>query len=358
MLTIEDLFIEGYEQVIEAKDPSVGLHCFIAIHNTALGPSLGGVRFYPYTSDEEALLDVLRLAKAMTYKSSIAHTGLGGGKAVIIGDPAKLKTPEFLERFGEVVNSLGGRYIAAEDVGTNLYDMVHIHKGTRYVAALPTSSSSGDPSPFTAHGVLVGIRAVASTLWGSTELKGKRIAVQGLGNVGGKLAQNLFWEGADLIVADINKERTEYFNRVYEAEVVSPEEIHQVSCDIFAPCALAGILNPFSIPDLRCLAVAGGANNQLSDPVMGELLQRRQILYAPDYVINAGGILNAASEFDPTGYHSKAARAKVDHLFAVLIEIFEESNRRNLPTNYIADAIAERNLEQRIGVRQTPLVWH
>jgi len=357
MLTIKEILIPGYEKVIEGLDPARGLHCFIAIHNITLGPSLGGTRIHAYHTPEEALQDVLRLAKAMTYKSAVVEDGLGGGKSVIIADPHKDKTPELLHAFAEVVDSLKGMYIAAEDVGTNTDDMKLIRQRTPYVCALSTDKSSGDPSRFTAWGIYRGIQAVAKKLWGSPSLLNKTVAIQGLGNVGGKLANWLFWEGANLIVADIDAKLTHLPIHDFGAKLIPPEQFCQTECDILAPCALGGIFNAQSIPLLRCQAIAGGANNQLSDWEQGHLLLERNILYAPDYIINAGGIINAAGEFEPGGYNPKNVRSQVSLIYDHLLSIFDKAEVEHKPTNVVADEIAEYNLTNRIGKRSQPITF-
>ena len=301
MLTIKEIIIPGFEKVIEGQDPARGLHCFIAIHNSRLGPSLGGTRIHAYSSPDDALNDVLRLAKAMTYKSAVAEDGLGGGKSVIIADPNKGKTPELLHAFAEVLDSLQGKYIAAEDVGSTISDMALIRQKTPYVAALSTDTSSGDPSRFTAWGVFRGIQAVSKKLWHSKSLKGRKIAIEGLGNVGGKLANLLFWEGAELIVCDINEKVIHQAAHDYAAKVIAPEEFCRIECDILAPCAMGGTINSKTIPQLRCQAIAGAANNQLENPKIGQELLEKNILYAPDYIINSGGIINAAAELMNAG---------------------------------------------------------
>lgn len=357
MLTIKEIKIPGFEKVIEGKYPEVGLHCLIAIHNTILGPALGGVRIYPYKTKEEALTDVLRLAEAMTYKSALAENGLGGGKSVIILDPSQSKTKELLYAFGEVVNSLNGSYIAAEDLGTSIADMTFVSERTPYVAAIASKKSSGDPSTFTARGVFRGIQAVSKKIWGTDSVKGKKIAIMGLGAVGSKLVPILFWEGADLIVTDLNEQIVEQFVHDYGATSVRPDEIFSVDCDIFSPCALGGILNSETISKLKCKAVAGSANNQLLERKNGIELMERKILYAPDYVINSGGIINAAAEFEPNGYDSKYARDKVDHLYDILINLFNQSKAKNIATNLIADQIAESNIKNLIGKRKHKIAF-
>lgn len=357
MLKIKEVKVTGFEKVIEGHDPSRGLHCFIAIHNTTLGPALGGIRIHPYQTSDEALTDVLRLAKAMTYKSAVAEDGLGGGKSVIIADPRNAKTPELLHAFAEVVDSLQGTYIGAEDVGTTTADMTLIRQRTPYVAALASEKSSGDPSRFTAWGIYRGIQAVCKKLWHTKSLRGRKIAIEGLGNVGAKLANILFWEGADLIVTDLHHKTIQQHVHDYAAVAIDPDAIFGVECDIFAPCALGGILNSTTIPQLKCKAVAGSANNQLLSSEQGIELMERKILYAPDYIINSGGIINAAAEFEPGGYNPKFARDKVNHIYDALIHLFNKAEADHLPTNIIADQIAEYNLEHCISKRKHKIVF-
>jgi leucine dehydrogenase len=354
---ITQLDIPGYETVIRGEDPAAGLLCFIAVHSTTLGPAMGGTRIYPYTSEQDALTDVLRLSKAMTYKSAICEDGLGGGKSVIIADAATQKNEKLLMAFGEVLDTLHGKYIAAEDVGTTTEDMVVIRRVTPYVAALPSEKSSGDPSRFTAWGVFKGIQAVAKSLWGSPSIRRRTIAIQGLGNVGSKLANILFWEGANLILSDIHIHKAEEIAHLYGAQVVPNDAFFLTPCDIMAPCALGGVLNDQTIPTLKCQAIAGAANNQLLEPRHGDELHRRKILYMPDYVINAGGIINAAIEFDPEGYNPKTARDKVNHIFDTCGAIIELCRQENKPTSVVADEMAEYKLQNGIGKRARPILF-
>lgn len=357
MLEMKEIIIDGYKKVVELWDVDAKLHGFIAIHDTTLGPALGGTRIHPYHSREEALNDALRLSKGMTYKSALAETGFGGGKSVIIADPKLHKTEELLFAFAEALNRLKGEYIAAEDVGSCADDMLIIHKRSNFVAALPTAKSSGDPSPFTAWGVYRGMQAVAKTLWDTESLKNKRIAIQGLGNVGSKLASILFWEGANLIVSDLDPELAEKVSHSCGGEVVDPKDFYQTECDILSFCAMGGTINDETIPQMRCKAIAGSANNQLLTSQHSLELMNKGILYAPDYIINAGGIINATTEFEPGGYNAKKARNKVDRIYHILIDIFARSLQEKKSTNQIADEIAEHKLKNKIGKRQTPLVF-
>lgn len=358
MLEIKELPTKGYEKVIEAVDKEAGLHAIIAVHNTSLGPSLGGVRIYPYSSVQEALTDALRLSKGMTYKSAIAEIGLGGGKAVLIANPKEDKTAKLLHSFAEAVNSLNGQYICAEDVGTTTDDMAVLSEKTHYVAALASRGSSGDPSPYTAWGVWRGMQAVALKQWNTTSLHSKTVAIQGLGKVGNTLAELLFWHGAELLVSDIDSEKLNTAKRKFGAEIISPEEIHRVKCDIFTPCAMGAILNDETIPELQCQAVAGSANNQLAEAHHADELRKRNILYAPDYVINAGGIINASLEFAPNGYNAKSARRKVNRIFNTLLDIFYRSETQQIATDTTAHQLAEYKLAYGIGKRQGKMIFH
>jgi leucine dehydrogenase len=353
VLECREIPVEGYEKVIEAIDKASGLHSFIAVHSTRMGPSLGGTRIYPYSSAEEAFTDVLRLSKGMTYKSAMAEIGLGGGKSVIIADPLTQKSDALLRAFGKAVDSLGGSYICAEDMGTSVDDMATIKSVTPFVVALAETESSGDPSRFTAYGVLRGIQATARHIWGSDSLQGKVVAVQGLGSVGAKLARFLFWEGAQLIVTDVDFARTADIAGRYGARVVGIDEILSVPCDILAPCALGGVLNDQTIPQLKCRAVAGAANNQLLEPKHGEDLVKRGILYAPDLVINGGGIINVSVELEAGGYDPVEARRRVDAIYQVLLSVYNIAEKRKISSSRAADDLAEHKLRYGIGRRRT-----
>lgn len=357
-LTFKELEIEGYERVLEVRDEHAGLHACMAMHNTALGPALGGVRVYPYASFEAALEDALRLAKGMTYKAALAMTGTGGGKSVIIADNRKPKSHKMLHAFAEAVNQFSGQYICAEDLGMTLPDMEVLRERTRYLVGFLGRGSSGDPSPFTAFGVYQGVLAVGHTLFGANHVKGKRVAIQGLGHVGMKLANFLFWQGADLVVTDVNGEMLEKAQRLYAAEVVGPDEIYDVDADIFAPCALGGVLNEDTIARLQCQGVAGAANNQLLTPADGQRLMDRGILYAPDYIVNSGGLINVTSEIDPEGYSPKVTHPRVERIFEQLLEIFETSKLEGKAPSRVADDIAEMRVAKRIGKRTVPPVFH
>jgi leucine dehydrogenase len=348
-LAFNELKIEGYERVVEIQDDH--LHAIIAIHNTALGPAIGGIRAYPYSSLDHALDDVLRLAKGMTYKAAIAETGTGGAKGVIVTDYRVPKSEEMLLTFAKAVNYFEGDYICAEDFGMSLADVEIICQATPYAVGLSTPKSSGDPSRFTAYGGFRGIQAVCKKLWGSDSVAGRVFALQGLGAVGMRLAQHLFWHGARLIVTDTNAALVKQAVKDFGATAVAPDEILNATCDIFVPCALGAILNPHTILRLRCHAVAGLANNQLLADKDGDTLFQRGILYAPDYVINAGGLIAVSSEIAPHGFNSITARQLTDCIYDRLIKIFTLSEEKKKPPHVIANEIAEHHLENAISKR-------
>ena len=334
---------EGHESVHFGADPGTGLQCIVAIHSTALGPALGGTRFYPYRSEHDALVDVLRLSKGMTYKAACAGLALGGGKAVIIGDPAEVASNALFEAYGRFVDGLGGQYVTAEDVGTTVANMEIVATRTTYVHGLSIEhNGSGDPSPATARGVVAAQKAVATMLWGSKDLTGKRVAIKGVGKVGMALAEKLHHLGAELIVADVNTGATDTAATNFGAKVVDVDEIHQVECEIFAPCALGGDLNDRTIPELRCTAIAGSANNQLATEQDGNRLRSAGVLYAPDFVINAGGIINIAAE--EGGYSLEKAASMVDRIFDNLTEILTTAERLDIGTHVAAGHVAEERI--------------
>lgn len=347
-LVLKEIPVEGYEQVVEVIDESVNLHGIVAIHSTHLGPACGGIRAYPYSSFDQALTDVLRLSKGMTYKSAVAQTGTGGAKSVLILQKSQPKTKELLMSFAEAINFFKGRYYGGEDMGITAADLAIMRQITPYVVGLVISESSGDPSTFTARGGFRGIQAVCKKIWGDPSVRGKKIAVQGLGSVGMKLIQHLFWEGAELIVTDINPLLVEEAVTHWGAKSVSPEEIYQIECDIFTPCAIGGILNAQTIPLLKCRAVAGIANNQLLKDEDGKALAERSILYAPDFVINAGGLINISSEVKHKKYDPIYSRDHVDHLYDVLISIFKWAERDGTSTHQVALEMAEHALHEPI----------
>ncbi|WP_112181262.1 MULTISPECIES: Glu/Leu/Phe/Val dehydrogenase [Paraliobacillus] len=333
-----------YEQLVICQDKESGLKAIIAIHDTTLGPALGGTRMWTYASEEAAIEDALRLAKGMTYKNAAAGLNLGGGKTVIIGDPKKDKNEAMFRAFGRYIQGLNGRYITAEDVGTTVEDMDIIHEETDYVAGIsPAFGSSGNPSPVTAYGVYKGIKASAKQVFGTDILEGKKIAIQGVGSVAYTLCEYLHDEGAQLIVTDINEEAVQKTVDAFGAKAVGLDEIYSVDCDIYAPCALGATLNDETIPKLKAKIVAGAANNQLESEKHGDLLHQKGILYAPDFVINAGGVINIADEL--SGYNRERAMKRVDKIYDNLETVFAISKRDNIPT-YVA---AERMAEERIA---------
>lgn len=353
-LQLDDLPIPGYEKVIKVSESTTGLLAIIAIHDTTLGPALGGTRILPYKSFDDALRDALQLARGMTYKSAIAQVGFGGGKSVIIADPSQ-KSPELLKAFGLAVNALEGLYIAAEDINCFPSDVSIMREETQYVTGMIAPGSSGDPSPFTAWGVFRGIQSVINQLYGTDSVKGKTIAIQGVGNVGEKLADFLFWGGAKLIIQDIDEEKASRISRKYQAKVVSCDEIFQEQCDVFAPCALGDVLNQKVIEALNCRAVAGAANNQLLDEKKDGLrLAQRGILYAPDFVINAGGLLNVTSEISPDGYNACEVREKVWGIYDQLATIYSIAEETKCSPSEAADSLVEYRLQYKIGKRKIP----
>lgn len=354
----ETILVKGYEYVVKILNAQTGLKAIVAIHNTTLGPALGGTRMRNYSNFDEALEDVLRLSKGMTYKAAIVDVGLGGGKSVIIADPHKDKTPELLLSFAEALNLLEGRYICAEDVGITPEDTRIMMRKTKYVVGLPGKMGSGTPAPFTAWGTFRGIQSVAKYLFGTEDLEGRKVAVQGLGQVGLCLCHYLFWEGADLIVTDLQDEKMKRVKQNYDAKTVSPKEIYDVSCDIFAPCSLGGMINASTIARLKCKAVAGCANNQLARDEDAELLKDRKILYAPDFVINAGGLLNVTSEIDRHGYTPKVPRLRTHRIFDRLISIYEIAKRNQISTHQAAISLADYRIKYGIGRRIQPPCFH
>lgn len=331
----------GHEQLVLCHDKASGYRGIIAIHDTTLGPALGGTRFWQYRSDDEAIVDALRLARGMTYKNAVAGLNLGGGKAVIIGDNRTARREMLFRAHGRFVESLGGRYITAEDVGTSTADMDFVHMETDYVAGLATRS--GDPSPVTARGVFRAIQASAKHRWGAESVAGRTVAVQGLGNVGYNLSRELHAHDAKLVVTDIDPVRVKRAVDEFGARAVESEQIYGVQADIFAPCALGGILNDDTIPRLRVEIVSGAANNQLLEERHGVDLEKRGILYAPDFVANAGGVINVYSEL--AGWTADRALRKADEIFETTLGVFEIAREQGIPTYEAADRLAERRLQ-------------
>lgn len=332
----------GHEQVSFASDAESGYRGIIAIHDTTLGPSLGGTRFWHYANVMEAFQDVLRLSRAMTYKAAVAGLNLGGGKSVIVGDPATRSREPIFRAHGRHIERLGGRYITAEDVGTSPSDMELMLKETRHVAGLP--GKSGDPSPVTAFGVYRGMKACARHRWGDDSLSGKTVAVQGVGHVGYYLCRHLAEEGARLIVTDVVDDKVHRVVKELGATAVAPNEIYGARADVFAPCALGGAVNDTTIRKLKVEIVAGGANNQLAEERHGEELEEKGITYAPDYVINGGGLINVNAEL--AGWTSAEARRKAGEIYQTILHVFAIAREEHLPSYKAADRLAERRLAE------------
>ncbi|TCR66438.1 Glu/Leu/Phe/Val dehydrogenase [Bosea sp. BK604] len=345
MTVFSDEAFCDHEQVVFVSDEASGLKALIAIHDTTLGPALGGCRMYPYADEEAALRDVLRLSRGMTYKAAAAGLELGGGKAVIIGDPRSQKTPALLQAMGRAVERLAGRYITAEDVGTTVADFAEMRKATHHVVGLPVElGGTGDPSPTTALGVFHGLSAAARHCWGAASLAGQHVAVQGLGNVGWHLCQLLHEAGASLTVADVHASRAAKAVATFAARAVAPEAIYAADADIFAPCAMGAVLNDVTVKQLRCGIVGGAANNQLAREDHGELLRSRGILYAPDFVINAGGMIRVASERD--GYDQDLVGRGVEGIGRTLLTIFQSAEEAGVATHVAALQLAQARLGQ------------
>jgi len=344
----EHLQHHGFGEVHYRRDAATGLQAIIAIHDTRLGPALGGCRFLSYAHEQLALIDALRLARAMTYKAAISGLPHGGGKSVILRPPHPFDRTALFRAFGEFVEGLGGRYITAEDSGTSIEDMGIVRLVTKHVTGVkPEQGGSGDPSPFTALGVRRGIEACVKFVYGRDSLEGLHVAVQGVGHVGYWLCKELHDLGARLTVADLDPHKTERARHEFGATVVSLDDIFSIECDVFAPCALGSVLNDDTIPKLRCKIVAGAANNQLAESRHGDELMQRGILYAPDYAINAGGLINVAQEY--AGYDEQKSRARVFQIYDTIWEIIERAQRARLPTHRVADRIVEERLSRAGG---------
>lgn len=343
----QDLESYGHEQVAMFQDKDSGLKAIIGIHSTVLGPSLGGCRMWPYRSENEALRDVLRLSRGMTYKASLAGLDLGGGKAVIIGDSRKDKTPELLKAFGRCVEWLGGRYITAEDVGMKESDIDLVRTQTRFAVGGSNEGGSGDPSCYTALGVFQGLKAAVRSAGLGEDLQGLRVAVQGVGNVGYHLCSLLNAAGARLLVTDIYEAQLERVREEFGATLLPPDKIYETECEVFSPCALGAILNRETIPKLRCKIVAGAANNQLETEEDGLELMRRGIVYAPDYAINSGGVINVGCELE--GYNRELVLTRVNNIGSTISSILEMSKKESIAPNVAADRLAEQRLAEKKG---------
>lgn len=329
-----------FEQLVFCQDKSTGLKAIIGIHDTTLGPALGGTRIWDYESEDDAIIDVLRLSMGMTYKNSAAGLNLGGGKAVIIGDPAKLKSEALFRTFGRYVESLGGRYITAEDMNTTTQDMAYINAETDHVVGL--EGKSGNPSPVTALGVYRGILAAVNEVYGSDDLTGKVVTVQGLGQVGYSICKHLHDAGAKLYVTDIRKESIDRVVNDMGAIAVAPDEIYGMDCDIFVPCAMGAVINDFTIEQLKCKIVAGSANNQLADEKHGQMLKDKGILYVPDFVINSGGVINVYEELQ--GYNAERAMGRASAIYDAVKRVIEISKEDDIPTFKAAERMAEERI--------------
>nr|WP_321223284.1 Glu/Leu/Phe/Val dehydrogenase [uncultured Psychroserpens sp.] len=341
------LSFDNHEQIVFCNDKDTGLKAIIGIHNTVLGPALGGTRMWNYNNEWEALNDALRLSRGMTFKSAITGLNLGGGKAVIIGDAKTQKTPELMRRFGEFVHSLSGKYITAEDVGMTTADMDIVREVTPYVTGISESKGgAGNPSPITAYGVFMGMKAAANFRYGSDILEDKNVFVQGIGHVGESLVEHLTNEGAKVTIADINQERLEEVRAKYDVTIYGGQDIYSEPMDIYAPCALGATINDDTIHKLRADIIAGAANNQLADEVKhGKMLQEKNILYAPDFLINAGGIINVYAELE--NYDRQEIIRKTENIYNTTLEILDRAKANNITTNVAAMSIAKERIETR-----------
>jgi len=339
-LQITELNIDDYERVASCVENDY--HGFIAIHSTALGPAIGGTRFWHYENDEAAIKDLLRLARGMTYKNALAGVPFGGGKSIIVRDDQPFDREQLFRAHGRFVETFGGHYITAEDVGTSPADMEFVRMETNHVAGL--LGKSGDPSPVTARGVFRALQAAAKHRWGSDDVTGKTVALQGCGHVGYYLASNLRQAGARLIASDVDAGKVERVVKEFGAVAVAPDEIYGSAADIFAPCALGGIINDQTIPQLKVEVIVGGANNQLLEMRHGDDLHRLGLLYAPDYAANSGGVINGCREL--LGWETSQSAAKVDEIYDTLLDIFRVADKEGIPTYKAADRLAERRLEK------------
>jgi leucine dehydrogenase len=345
MEIFQDLLNYSHEQVSFFTDKESGLKAIVGILSTVLGPSLGGCRMWKYGSEGEALRDVLRLSRGMTYKAAVAGLRLGGGKAVILGDPRKDKSEALLKAFGRSIDMLGGRYITAEDVGMSVADIDAIRTQTKFAVGGSNEGGSGDPSIMTAFGVFQGIKAAVKFAKMGEDLQGLTIAVQGAGHVGAHLIAHLSAAGANIKVSDIHEPNVARMVELYGVDAVAVDDIHKVECDVFAPCALGAVINARTIPELQCRVVAGAANNQLETDNDGYELMRRGIVYAPDYAINAGGLINVAAELD--GYNKELVLGKVSQIYSTIATILELSREDHVPPHVAADRMAEQRLKEK-----------
>lgn len=337
---------KSHEEVAFCNDPDTGLQAIIAIHDTTLGPALGGCRMWNYKSEKDALNDVLRLSRGMTYKAAVANLNLGGGKAVIIGDSKTQKSELLFRSFGRFVEGMAGRYITAEDVGTSVKDMEWVRMETQYVTGISRAlGGSGDPSPVTAYGVYIGMKAAIKKATGKDSLKGKKIAVQGVGHVGYYLCKHLYEEGAQIYACDIDQEALDKVVTEFNAKISETDDIYDLEMDVYAPCALGATINDDTIERLKCPVIAGAANNQLdTESKHGQELKDRGILYAPDYAINAGGLINVANEIE--GYNRERAFQQTEGIYDTLMTIFKRAEDEGIPTHIAANRVAEKRMEE------------
>ncbi len=351
-MLFEEIRKYDHEQVVFCSSESANLKAIIGIHDTTLGPALGGTRMWMYASETDALIDVLRLSRGMTYKAAVAGLNLGGGKAVIIGDPHKDKTELMYRAFGRFVDGLAGRYITAEDVGTSVQDMEYVRMETKYVTGIDKAlGGSGDPSPFTAYGVYVGMKAAMKELTGSDSLANKTVAVQGAGNVAKYVCNHLAKDGAKIFVTDIYEDKAKSIIADTKAEYIHPDKIYDVDADVFCPCALGAIINDDTINRLKFKIIAGGANNQLADENKhGKILMDKGIIYAPDYAINAGGLINVANELE--GYHSERAMKQAGQIYNTIKTILDISKSEKIPTHVASNKLAEARINSIGKIRQ------
>ena len=339
------LSFNDHEQIVFCHDKDTGLKAIIGIHNTVLGPALGGTRMWNYANEWEALNDVLRLSRGMTYKSAITGLNLGGGKAVIIGDAKTQKTPELMRKFGEFVHSLGGKYITAEDVGMETSDMDLVHEVTPYVTGISESKGgAGNPSPITAYGVFMGMKAAVNYKFGSQTMEGKKVLVQGVGHVGAALVDQLYNEGAQIFISDINQEKLLELSKKYQATIIPGEEIFNQELDVYAPCALGAIINDSTVNTIKTKVIAGAANNQLADEkTHGKILMDRGIAYAPDFLINAGGIINVYAELE--GYGKSEILEKTKNIYNTTLDIFKYAEDNQITTHQAALNKAQERID-------------
>jgi leucine dehydrogenase len=353
MLSFEKLYSMGHEEVIFISEPECNLKAIIAIHNTTLGPALGGTRMWQYANEADAVEDVLRLSKGMTYKAAVSGLNLGGGKAVIIGDPKKDKSEALFSTFGRFIGSLNGRYITAEDVNITVDDIEHIYTETNFVCGVAKAhGGSGNPAPYTALGVFRGMEASLMKTHGSRSIQNKVVAIQGVGSVGLELAKIVHQHGGKILFTDINENNIKKMKEeIPTAEFVQSNDIFSVKCDIYAPCALGASINDQTLDQLKCKIVAGAANNQLKEDRHGTELKKRGILYAPDYLINAGGLMNVSIEFE--GWNDSKSRRMVDTIYDTALHIFKISEDQNIPVNKAADVLAESRIKSMSRIQNT-----